>query len=89
MAEATPWDKTILDKMEPGAVTFAWDDGEIRTISVPEGILNDMQAAWLWIDPMLRALEAERGKPRSVCFHLGNGQFRGLRFPDVNPGPLE
>jgi len=74
--------------MKPGAVTFAWDDGEIRTIEVPELTLDDMQRAWEWIDPRVKEFEKGKGRPRSVCFRLTNGQFRGLRFPDWNPGAL-
>jgi hypothetical protein len=82
------WDESILQSMKPGHVTFAWDDGEIRTVQAPNETLDSMQSAWEWINPKLRELEAERGKPRSVCFKLTDGRFRGLRFPDWNPGVL-
>ena len=31
-SDASPWREEILKCMKPGAVTFAWDDGEVRTI---------------------------------------------------------
>jgi hypothetical protein len=80
------WDPDMLAKMLPGAVTFAWDDGEIRTIPAPPGTLADLKSAWAWIDPTLRDLEQEKGKPRKLCFRLDSGQFRGLNFPDWKPG---
>lgn len=86
--EDNPWDVRILDQMEPGAVTFSWDDGEIRTIKTPDHALDTLQSAWEWIDPKIRELEHERGRPRSVCFNLTSGEFRGLKFPDWRPGEL-
>lgn len=86
--EDPPWDPRILESIEPGAVTFAWDDGEIRTIRAPERALDTLKSAWEWIDPMMRDLERERGRPRSICFRLTSGEFRGLNFPDWNPGEL-
>ncbi|MBI4964047.1 MAG: hypothetical protein HY913_12280 [Desulfomonile tiedjei] len=83
-----PWSEDILNSMKPGAVTFAWDDGEIRTIPAPEKALDTMADAWKWIDEKLKELGLEKGKPRSVCFRLTNGQFRGLKFPDVQPGAI-
>jgi len=88
MSNDSPWEKSILDAMEPGAVTFAWDDGEVRTIPAGPGTLETMKSAWEWVDVRLRELTGERGKPRSVCFRLANGQFRGLKFPDWRPGVL-
>jgi hypothetical protein len=86
MTDSTVWDEKILGQMRPGAITFAWDDGEIQTIDVPEGTLISMQSAWDWINPVLKEYEQGRGKPRSLCFRLANGTFRGLRFPDWRPG---
>ena len=83
-SEENPWGEDILGKMKDGCVTFAWDDGEIRTMEVPAGRLDDMRLAWQWIDPKLKELEQERGRPRSVCFRLSSGEFRGLKFPDRN-----
>lgn len=83
------WDTKILEKMEPGCVTFKWDDGEIRTIPAPQGALDEMKSAWTWIDETLRKLTEERGRPRSVCFRLSDGQFRGLNFPDWQPGVMD
>jgi hypothetical protein len=37
----------------------------------------------------MRKLEKTRGRPRSVCFKLSSGQFRGLKFPDWKPGILD
>lgn len=88
MPQGTPWEEWILEAMEPGAVTFGWDDKELRTIPAPEGTLKTMQSAWDWINARLLELEQERGKPRTVCFKLDSGEFRGLRFPDWNPGAL-
>jgi len=87
MSEA--WDAAILDAMKSGCVTFAWDDGEIRTIDAPQGALDEMQSAWIWIDETVRKLSEERGRPRSICFKLSNGQFRGLKFPDWRPGAMD
>ena len=84
----TVWDENILQSMKPGHVTFAWDDGETLTIKAPDETLDTMESAWQWIDPKLRELEQEKGKPRSVCFRLTDGRFRGLRFPDWNPGVI-
>lgn len=84
----SPWSDAILNSMKPGCVTFAWDDGEILTVETPEKTLDDMPKAWEWVDARLREFEQGKGKPRSVCFTLTNGQFRGLRFPDWNPGAL-
>lgn len=86
--EDTPWDARILDKMKPGAVTFAWDDGEISTIEAPEHVLDTLRSAWEWIDPKMRELEQQRGRPRVICFRLTSGEFRGLKFPDWRPGEL-
>jgi hypothetical protein len=80
------WDPEMLAKMAPGAVTFAWDDGEIRTITAPPDTLANLKAAWAWIDPTLQSLEKEKGKPRKLCFRLDTGEFRGLKFPDWKPG---
>ena len=88
MPTGSPWEDWLLDAMEPEAVTFGWDDKEVMTIPVPEGTLASMQAAWDWINPRLVEFEKERGKPRTVCFTLDSGEFRGLRFPDWNPGAL-
>ena len=88
MPGESPWDKRVLDAMEPGAATFAWDDGEVRTIQAPAGTLDDMKSAWAWIDQQMRELENTRGRPRSVCFRLSSGQFRWLTFPDWKPGEL-
>jgi len=84
MTKDSPWDEKILAAMRPAAVTFGWDDGEIRTLDTPEGTLDDMRSAWEWIDPQMRAMEKEKSRPRTICFTLTNGQFRGLRFPDLN-----
>ncbi len=83
------WDAKILDSVKPGCVTFAWDDGEIRTVPAPEGALDEMQSAWAWIDQTIKRLTEEKERPRSVCFNLTNGQFRGLKFPDWNPGVMD
>ncbi len=82
----SPWDTRILEAMEPGSVTFVWDDGEIRTVPAPEKTLDAMKSAWAWIDERLNEFKKEKGRPRSVCFRLSGGQFRGLRFPDWKPG---
>ncbi|AFM25155.1 hypothetical protein [Desulfomonile tiedjei] len=78
------WDTKIIEKMHPGAVTFAWDDGEIVTIPAPAGALKSLQTAWEWVDPQLREFAKGKGRPRSVCLRLDSGEFRGLKFPDVN-----
>lgn len=83
------WEPRILDAMKPGCVTFAWDDGEVRTIEAPEDALNEMKAAWAWIDDTVKKLGEEKSRPRSICFRLANGQFRGLRFPDWRPGVMD
>ncbi len=83
------WDEEIICSMKPGSVTFAWDDGEIRTIPVPPRTLDDMKSAWQWIDVQMKELQVERGRPRSICFRLSDGQFRGLKFPDWKPGETE
>jgi hypothetical protein len=83
-SEESPWGEDILSNMEDGCVTFAWDDGEIRTIEAPAQQLDDMRLAWEWVGPKLKELERERGRPRSVCFRLSSGEFRGLKFPDRN-----
>ncbi|MEW6138169.1 MAG: hypothetical protein AB1733_08050 [Thermodesulfobacteriota bacterium] len=88
MAKNSAWEPWILEKMAAGAVTFAWDDREVRTIPAPQGALAEMQKAWDWIAARMKELETERGKPRVVCFRLDTGEFRGLRFPDLNPGAL-
>ena len=87
-AKESPWDQRILDSMKPGCVTFGWDDDEIVTLDTPPETLDTMQSAWTWIDARIREFEEGKGKPRTVCFRLANGQFRGLRFPDWNPGVL-
>jgi hypothetical protein len=84
----SPWSEEILNSMKPGAVTFAWDDGVVRTIPAPEKTLDTMADAWAWINEKLKELEQEKGKPRSVCFRLTSGEFRGLKFPDWQPGAL-
>jgi hypothetical protein len=83
------WDPKIINSMKPGAVTFSWDDGEIRTISAPPGSLKNLQTAWEWVDVRLREFSEGKGRPRIVCLHLDSGEFRGLRFPDVNPGIMD
>lgn len=88
MSDDSPWEQLILDSMEAGAVTFAWDDGEVRTIPAGEGTLDAMASAWAWINDRLKEFEKEKGRPRSLCFRLTGGEFRGLRFPDWNPGAL-
>ncbi len=80
------WDPKILESMKPGCVTFGWDNGEIRTLEAPPHTLDDLRSAWAWINPLLKQLEAERGRPRTICFRMTDGQFRGLKFPDWNPG---
>ena len=89
MSEAPAWDRRILDAIRTGAVTFVWDDNEIRTVDAPAGTLDAMKSAWEWIDAKLKELTDEKGRPRSVCFKLTSGQFRGLRFPDWNPGVMD
>jgi hypothetical protein len=88
-AADSPWDEKILKSMKQGAVTFAWDDGEIRTVTAPEGTLDTMKSAWEWIDLRVKELEAEKGRPRSLCLRLSTGEFRGLKFPDWKPGLME
>jgi hypothetical protein len=85
----SPWDEKILAVMKPGAVTFSWDDGEIRTISAPPGTLDSMKSAWDWIDLQIKELQSEKGRPRSICFRLPGGEFRGLQFPEWKPGVME
>jgi hypothetical protein len=87
-ANDSPWDEAIIERMQPGAVTFAWDDGEVRTIHAPDKTLDNMKSAWEWIDRKIKELEEEKGRPRSVCYRLASGEFRGLTFPDWNPGAL-
>jgi hypothetical protein len=82
------WDPEILESMKPGAVTFAWDDGEILTVPAPEGSLKDLNTAWEWVDEQIKAFKEGKGSPRSVCLRLENGAFRGLRFPEVKPGAV-
>lgn len=82
----SPWDEKILNSMKEGAVTFAWDDGEVRTLPAPEGTLDTMKSAWQWIDLRMKELASEKGRPRSLCFRLSTGEFRGLKFPDWKPG---
>lgn len=82
----SPWDEKVLNDMKQGAVTFAWDDGEIRTITAPAGTLDTMKSAWEWIDLRMKELLAEKGRPRTLCFRLSTGEFRGLKFPDWKPG---
>ncbi len=82
----SPWSQEILDHVRPGFVTFAWDDGEIRNVEASEKTLGTMKEAWAWIDERLKEFAADKGRPRSVCFKLGGTEFRGLRFPDRNPG---
>ncbi len=82
----SPWDKKILNSMKEGAVTFAWDDGEVRTLPAPEGTLDTLKSAWQWIDLRMKELTSEKGRPRSLCFRLSTGEFRGLKFPDWRPG---
>lgn len=84
----SPWDQRILDSMKAGCVTFGWDDGEIITVAAPEKALDTMQSAWEWIDARLREFQQTKSRPRTVCYHLTNGEFRGLRFPDWNPGAI-
>jgi hypothetical protein len=88
MSDDSGWDSWILERMSPGAVTFAWDDREVRTVYAPAGTLAHMKSAWQWIEARLKELEEQRGRPRTVCFCLDSGEFRGLRFPDWNPGAL-
>ena len=87
-SDDSPWREEILKSMKPGAVTFAWDDGEVRTIAAPDKTLDTMQSAWEWIDARIKDFTREKGRPRSVCFRLSAGEFRGLQFPDWNPGAL-
>ncbi|HMK36317.1 MAG TPA: hypothetical protein VK463_14680 [Desulfomonilaceae bacterium] len=87
MADA--WDPKILESMKPGCVTFAWDDGEVRTVETPGGTLDEMKSAWAWIDGAMNQFAQDKGRPRSICFKLSNGQFRGLKFPDWQPGAMD
>lgn len=87
-ANDSPWGEAIIENMKPGAVTFAWDDGEVRTIPAPEKTLDSMKSAWEWIDMKMKELEKEKGRPRTICYRLTSGEFRGLKFPDWNPGAL-
>lgn len=82
----SPWDEKILNSMKEGAVTFAWDDGEVRTLPAPAGTLDTMKSAWQWIDLRMKELASEKGRPRTLCFQLSTGEFRGLKFPDWKPG---
>ena len=50
------WDQKILDSMRPGAVTFAWDDGEILTIPAVEGCLKSLNKAWEWVEARMKEL---------------------------------
>lgn len=84
----SPWEEKILNSMKTGAVTFAWDDDEVRTVATPDRTLDTLQSAWEWIDARIKEMEKEKGRPRSVCFRLTSGEFRGLRFPDWNPGAI-
>ena len=72
----SPWDQRILDSMKPGCVTFGWDDDEIVTIEAPQETLDTMPAAWEWIDARLREFQEGKGRPRTVCFRLTDGEFR-------------
>lgn len=83
------WDEKILREMKSGSITFSWDDGEIRTISTPEGTLDNMRTAWNWIEDYMKLLSEEKGRPRTICFRLTTGEFRGLRFPDWRPGEMD
>jgi hypothetical protein len=83
------WDPKILADMKPGAVTFAWDDGEIQTVSAPEGALKNLKEAWKWIDVQMTEFSKGKGRPRSICLRLESGEFRGLKFPDVKPGMID
>ncbi|MBM4327091.1 MAG: hypothetical protein FJ118_07990 [Deltaproteobacteria bacterium] len=87
-SQESPWGDKVLESMEPGSVTFSWDDDEVRTLAAPHGTLDTMKSAWEWIDKKLKELEREKGRPRIVCFRLASGEFRGLKFPDWNPGAL-
>ncbi len=87
-AEDSPWGEKVLMSMKPGAVTFAWDDDEVRTVAAPDKVLDTMQSAWEWINARIHEYEKEKGRPRKVCFRLTSGEFRGLKFPDWNPGAL-
>ncbi|MBI5250104.1 MAG: hypothetical protein HY912_11480 [Desulfomonile tiedjei] len=83
------WDPKILESMKPGAVTFAWDDGEIRTIPAPEGCLKTLNTAWEWVDAQMLEFIKGKGRPRTICLRLDTGEFRGLTFPDVKPGDID
>jgi hypothetical protein len=83
------WEPEILDSMREGAVTFAWDDGEILTIQAPQGSLKTLQTAWEWVDVKLREFSQGKGRPRTICLRLDSGEFRGLRFPDIKPGIMD
>jgi hypothetical protein len=84
----SPWGEAIITSMKPGAVTFAWDDGEVRTIPAPDKTLDTMKSAWEWIEVKMKELEKEKGRPRTICYRLTSGEFRGLTFPNWNPGAL-
>ncbi len=84
----TPWDQKILDSMKSGCVTFSWDDGEVQTLEAPEKTLDTMQSAWEWIDARIKEFQQTKERPRTICFKLTSGEFRGLRFPAWNPGAL-
>jgi hypothetical protein len=83
------WDPKIIASMEPGSVTFSWDDGRIQSIPAPEGTLESMQKAWEWVEQKVKSFETAGDKPRTVCFRLSSGQFRGLRYPDWKPGVMD
>lgn len=85
---ASPWGEKILQSMKPGCVTFGWDDDTVITMEAPEETFLSMKNAWAWIDKRLREFQEGKGKPRSVCFRLADGEFRGLKFPDWNPGAM-
>ncbi|MFZ5866754.1 MAG: hypothetical protein ACOYXY_12805 [Thermodesulfobacteriota bacterium] len=87
-SQESPWGDKVLESMKPGCVTFSWDDDEVRTVEAPQGTLDTMKTAWEWIDTKIKELEAEKGRPRIVCFRLASGEFRGLKFPDWNPGAV-
>ena len=44
MPDDSAWEPWILNQMAPGAVTFAWDDREVRTIRAPPGVGVDRRA---------------------------------------------
>jgi hypothetical protein len=37
----------------------------------------------------MKELQAEKNRPRTICFRLSSGEFRGLKFPDWRPGFME